>query len=241
MITATARLLGTITATAVIFSTQVGNCAAATAVLKNTDNDTLSTTSIASGASANITAPDATITVNSAAFDTVPCGDTLNVQVKNNIGSFVGALFSGFWRIANSQVNIQNSLSALIAAQAVPAEALATYTIPDVNWTDSDGGAESTPYNMPIVCTPQVKDLFSKFTWESGEDTTSTVTIDADSAGTYTSISDDGASGTITIDINSGGYGAFANPTVLAIGDTVSLKRTTTTALGWAKITGTYV
>lgn len=84
-------------------------CSNATAVLKNTANTTLSTTSIASGASANITAPDATavlkntanttllteaipsnvsenitapdatITLNGSAYGSAPSGTTLNV------------------------------------------------------------------------------------------------------------------------------------------------------------------
>lgn len=61
MIIATATLRGTIYATAVIFSSGGVICADATAVLKNTDGDTLSTTEIASGASADITAPDVTV------------------------------------------------------------------------------------------------------------------------------------------------------------------------------------
>lgn len=240
MITATAVLNGTIYATAVIYSTQVGNCAAATAVLKNTLGTTLSTTSIASGDSEDIAAPDGAVTVNSQAFDTVPSGGALNVEVKNTLGSFVGSLFSGFWRIANGQVNIQNSLLDLIAIQAVPATASVDYTINDVAWTDSDGSAETTPYNEPITCTPQVKDLASKFNIALDDDSI-LVTIDPDSAGTYTAISDDGASGTITVEINGGGFAPFVNPTVLADTDTVEFKRTTTTALGWVKITGTYV
>lgn len=332
MITATARLLGTITATAVIFSTQTGSCAAATAVIKDSAGLVLQTESIPSGASEDITisdstvnvnksngalisavavkaentasynvsdsvavlkdtagstlltenirateseniiapdgtyvvqnslgqtqssgsirsgavnfgipAADANVTVNSAAYDTVPSDDTLNVQVKNTLGSFVGSLVAGLWQIANSQVVIKNSLNAIIATQAVAAEASADYALADVAWTNSDGSAETTPYGNAIVCDAQVKSLFSKFTWESGDDTTSTVTIDADSAGTYTSETTDGSSGTITYSLNGGAYAAFVNPTTYANGDTLAVKRTVTTALGWAKISGTYV
>lgn len=64
MITATARLLGTITATAVIFSTQTGSCAAATAVIKDSAGTTLQTESIPSGVSEDITISDSTVNVN---------------------------------------------------------------------------------------------------------------------------------------------------------------------------------
>ena len=285
MITATAILRGTITATAVIFATQVGSCAAATVnvnsnlfdtvasggtlnvpvkntagtivgsivggeviapdgtyVVQNSLGQTQSSGSIRSGAvNFGIPAADANVTVNSAAYDTVPSDATLNVQVKNTLGSFVGSLVAGLWQIANSQVVIKNSLAATIATQAVAAEASADYTLADVAWTNSDGSAETTPYGNAIVCDAQVKSLFSKFTWESGDDTTSTITIDADSAGTYTSETTDGASGTITYSKNGGAYAAFSNPTTYANGDTLAVKRTVTTALGWVKITGTYV
>lgn len=89
-------------------------------------------------------------------------------------------------------------------------------------------------------CTPQIKSLFLKSIFETGDDEMESITIDADNAGTYTSISDDGASGTITLNINGAGYGSFVNPTALAIGDTLLIKRTTTTGDGWVKLTGTY-
>ena len=66
------------------------------------------------------------------------------------------------------------------------------------------------------------------------------ITIDADNAGTYTSISDDGGSGSIELNINSGGYGAFVNPTTLSVGDTFQVRRTTFTADGFFKLTGTF-
>lgn len=66
------------------------------------------------------------------------------------------------------------------------------------------------------------------------------LTIDSDSAGTYTSITDDGASGSITISLNGGAYAAFSNPLVLVATDTLDVKRTVFTASGFYKLTGTY-
>lgn len=51
----------------------------ATAVLKNTANTTLLTEAIPSNVSENITAPDATITLNGSAYGSAPSGTTLNV------------------------------------------------------------------------------------------------------------------------------------------------------------------
>lgn len=85
------------------------------------------------------------------------------------------------------------------------------------------------------------KDLFIKFGFETGDDETGVLTIDADNAGTFVSTSDDGSSGTITYNVNGGGFAAFVNPTTLSISDTIAAKRTITTGGGYAKITGTYV
>jgi len=117
----------------------------------------------------------------------------------------------------------------------------ATVVIPNITFTDSDGTTSSVPSVQNVTCTPQVKSLFIKFGFEISDDETGVLTIDADNAGTFTSTSDDGSSGTITYNVNGAGFAAFSNPTALAIGDTIAVKRTVTTALGYAKITGTYV
>lgn len=66
------------------------------------------------------------------------------------------------------------------------------------------------------------------------------LTIDADNAGTYTSISDDGSSGSITLSKNGGSFGAFSSPLTLVATDTLDVKRTTSTGAGYFKIVGTY-
>ena len=66
------------------------------------------------------------------------------------------------------------------------------------------------------------------------------ITITARNSGTYTSITDDGASGTITINKNSGGFVAFASPLVLNVGDTIDVTRTVSTSAGYYLLTGTF-
>lgn len=289
MISATANLIGTITATAVIFSTQVGSCLPATAVIKDSAGTTIDTESIPSGATEDITITDSTVNVNksngvlisavtvlaenTASYsvadsvavlknsanttlltENIRATETENIiapnataVLKNTLGTTLSTtnIPSGVSQditAPNATVTFQNTDSDPIGLPlTAPSGASTPYTIANVAWTDSDGSAESTPYSDAIVCTPQVKSLFSKWTWEIGDDNTSIITVDADSAGTYTSETTDGASGTITYSKNGGAYAAFSNPTTYAIGDTIIVKRTITTALGWAKITGTYV
>lgn len=44
------------------------------------------------------------------------------------------------------------------------------------------------------------------------------------------------SSGTITFSKNGGSFAAFSNPLVLANGDTIEVRRTTTSAAGWVTI-----
>lgn len=62
--------------------------------------------------------------------------------------------------------------------------------------------------------------------------------IDIDSAGVYSTITDDGASGDIELSINLGAYGPFSGPLTLEIGDTVDATRVDGTSIGWFKLTG---
>jgi len=158
----------------------------ASAVLKNTLNTTLSTTSILSNGSSNITAPDSTITINSASFSPYPSGATSNVLVKDGTGTQVGSKVGSEWIVPTND-----------------------------------------------------KTLIYEFNFQiSTTDITATVT--ADMAGTFTATTNDGSSGTITFSKNGGSFVAFSSPLVLATSDTLAVKRTTSTALGWVKINGTY-
>jgi hypothetical protein len=162
------------------------SCPDATAVLKNSLGTTLSTTSISSGGSSNITAPDSTITINSASFSPYPSGATSNILVKDGTGTQVGSKVGSEWIVPN-----------------------------------------------------QDKTLIFQFDFQiSTTDIIAVVT--ADMAGTFTATTNDGSSGTITFSKNGGSFVAFSSPLVLATSDTLAVKRTTSTALGWVKINGTY-
>lgn len=115
-----------------------------------------------------------------------------------------------------------------------------TYTAADITVTDSDGSTFTAPANEDVTCTPSTNDTFLRFVFASGVADMPQITIDSDSAGTYTTDSDDGSSGTITISINGGAYGAFSPPLVLADTDTIDVRRTVTTADGFYKLTGTF-
>jgi hypothetical protein len=113
--------------------------------------------------------------------------------------------------------------------------------LPNISFTDSDGTITSVPSVTDIVATPQVKDIFIKGIFAIGNDTMETLTIDSDTAGTFTSITDDGSSGSITLSKNGSAFSAFSSPLVLASTDTLVVKRTVTSAVGNFKLIGNYV
>lgn len=202
---------------------------------------------------------DVTITINGADFTTAEPFTTENIIVKNSAGTAVGSKVGAEWIVPNGAISADSSLyindvyfdnvgydSSFdlqvknSAGTQLGADSSGTWQIADIDVTDSDGTTTQEPAGVNVVCTPQVKTLVTKFYFESGDDVSPIVTIDSSTAGTYTSIADDGASGTITLDINSGGFGAFVNPTTLVSTDTIQVKRTITTADGNVTITGTY-
>ena len=136
-------------------------------------------------------------------------------------------------------INLVNTDNDPIQAETVRSNQTKSATIPNVAWTDSDLAPMSTPYGDAIVCTAQVKTVELYFAFTSGTDTSALAT-NGGTTWTLTAISDDGASGTITVSDNGGAYGAFSNPTTIANGETIQVKRTSTGSAGWVLITGTY-
>jgi hypothetical protein len=71
--------------------------------------------------------------------------------------------------------------------------------------------------------------------WKAGDADTVTYTISADEAGTYTTYTSDGGSGTITYNLNGAGFSALSGTIVLALSDTLIVRRTTTTNQGYSR------
>jgi hypothetical protein len=120
-----------------------------TAVLKDTNGGTLSTTSILAQASKDITAPDGNIQLNSVAMTTVLSGGTENIQVRQSSGATqVGSKQGQHWRIADADIeNSDQSYTSTVKAEG-------TLVLPDINFTDSDGTTTSVPSVQDLVCTP---------------------------------------------------------------------------------------
>jgi hypothetical protein len=159
-----------------------------------------------------------------------------DATVENSDASYTNTVASGSTLVV-PDINIEANT---VVEGQVPA-------LKDVKILITDGVNPVTPDDVSVVGdtvtveVPQPKDIFIKGLFKASSDTMETLTIDADSAGTYTSISDDGSSGSITLSKNGGAFAAFSSPLALVATDTLTVKRTVDTAAGFFKITGTYV
>lgn len=205
----------------------------AEAVLKNSAGTTISTTSIDPGTSQDIPAPDATAVLK----DTD--GATLSTTaIPSNTSADIEA--------PDGDITLQNSAGTTLGLTSVKSggaliivESDATAVVKDQNGNTLDTEAIPAGASEDIVITlPQAIDVvFNPIA--IGNDTSGLWT-NAGTTATFTSISDDGASGTITVSVNGGSYAAFANPTVITNGQTLQVKRTVTTGVGTVTVTGTY-
>lgn len=177
--------------------------------------------------------------------DPVTCASASAV-LKNTAGTVISTttIASG----ASSDITapdatavLKNTDGDVIDTEAIPSNVSEDIVIANVAWTNSDGGAESTPYGDAIVCDAVVNTVTIFFNPIAiGNDTSGLMTNNSGVTLTLTALAQDGASGTITVSVNGGAYAAFVNPTSLLNGQTLQVKRTVTTGVGSVTITGTH-
>jgi hypothetical protein len=95
--------------------------------------------------------------------------------------------------------------------------------------------------SIPASAAPATNEINLRFSFAINESVSYTETIDAFSAGTYTALTQDGASGSITISINGGAFAVAVLPLALVATDTIAVLRTTIAAAGYVNLEGTYV
>lgn len=229
-----------------------------TVVLKRINGTVIDSPTVKSGSTIDKTITNSTVIVRNSAntiignysvnaqttLHTVMADKTFTVRRSDatiiNTIPIVTGVDGGFY-VNDSIVSIKNTLGALLTTQSVRAAASIDKVLSNISFTDSDGTVSSIPAGVNVTATPQIKTALIKGLFAIGRDTMETLIIDSDNAGTYTSITDDGASGTITLSKNGGAFGAFSNPLVLVTSDTLVVKRTVTTSIGYFKLIGSYV
>lgn len=246
------------------------NVADSIAVIKNSAGSTLKSENILATASENITINDSVAVIKDSANLTLKSENILAEATENIVinDSLVNVRKSDNVLISAVNVKAENTENYLVADSLIENDATTpTYSqlvkateglILPTQEIQNNGVASGfipsvgtinvttniTPLNFNIsgrtLAITLPKQVFIKGIFKAANDTMETLTIDADNAGTYTSITDDGGSGSITLSKNGGAYASFSSPLTLAVSDTLVVKRTTTTNLGFYKITGTF-
>jgi uncharacterized membrane protein len=246
------------------------NVADSVAVIKDSAGTTLKSENILATASENITINDSVAVIKDSVGTTLKSENILSEATENIVinNSLVNVRKSDNVLINAVSVKAENTENYLVAdstitnaavsptysqlvkateglilpTQSIQNNGVASGFIPSVGTINVT--TNITPLNFDIsgrtlnITLP--KEVFIKGLFKLGSDTMETLTIDVESAGTFTSTTNDGGSGTITFSKNGGAFALFSSPLVLANTDTLVVKRTTTTSAGFFKLTGTY-
>jgi hypothetical protein len=136
-------------------------------------------------------------------------------QILNSAGNAANATFADLDDLISNTLPVAGDATAVVknlngttlVTEAIPANTLENITAP-----------------IPL-----------KFAWGAGEDTTITWTVTDDEAGSYATYTTDGGSGTLTYSKNGAAYAALTGTIVLAVSDTIAVKRTTFASQGFSK------
>lgn len=200
----------------------------ATVQLKDSAGNNIGTPdSYRSDTSNNKTAPDGTvqrqntagtnigspIAVRSNQTGLVITAPDATIQRKDSAGNIIGSPLPALSNITtditcpDGTLNVRNLNGTTLGSQAVRSNATANYDAP-----------------IPL-----------KFAWAAGDADTFTWTVTDDEAGTYGTYTQTGTNGTVTCSKNGGAYAAVSGSISLAVGDTITVRRTTTTNAGSIK------
>ena len=225
--------------------------------LKDSAGNTFDSGAIASGGAADIEAPDAKVQLRDSAGNNIGSANSYLSGSINNLTAPDGTFRTtdGLTTIApvksngtadapQTRVPYKDAANADQLTTAADTE-FASGTlrpdtiIPRITIYESDGGTVQgyadigTPFYTVDAC-PLSAPAFVKFIWAAGDANTYLWTVTADEAGTYSTYTPTGTNGTLTYRKNGGGYAALSAIT-LAVSDTITVRRTTTTNAGSVK------
>lgn len=182
-----------------------------------------------------------TITINGSDFTVVidPCGDLAPIEVVNTGGTRVGSLLMmPRWEVPDGTYQLKDSGGTDIGSPgSIPSGTSENITAPDgtvtiKNLGGTTLGSQAVKSNGAI---DYIAPIPLKFGWGAGDADTLVWTVTSDEAGTYGTYTPTGTNGTITYSKNGGGYAALSGSIVLAVSDTITVRRTTTTNAGSVK------
>lgn len=232
-----------------------------TAVLKNTANTILSTTSINAEASADIVAPDAHVHLKKEDDGTidnvfVPSGVTQNYVIQNNDISVNGVFEFDIHATDPLDIRLRDTSSNVITPVSVTDSGMhATIVLPDTT-IEVNGVAEGSvvagstvdvltnivPSSSSLVGSNLTLTFTKELFWELNyNDTDDIIFIPATANNVGTLTSGSGANvGTIDVSTDGVSYSALSFPFTPVNGTTYYFKRSTATVTGSYTMTGTY-
>lgn len=186
-------------------------------------NDIGAPVSVPSGGSVDITAPDGTVNTTDGL---TPVG-----LVKSSGSANLPPSRISYKDAANADQVTGDINTGFVASRIQPA-----YQFPRRQLT-VNGVGTGQYVTLPDLADGTIPNVVSplKFGWSAGDADTLTWTVTSDEAGTYTTYTQDGASGTITYSKNGGGFAALSGSITLAVSDTIVVRRTITTNAGWSR------
>lgn len=153
------------------------------------------------------------------------------VETNNNARILIGANSRGV-EIQSAEYNVEGQ------PDSFSNTTVKLYTEESKSPIFYEGSINGVPLIYPILAYHRTVEIMGLFA-ESQAELTGLV-LGSDKSGRYNSIEDDGSSGTLTISVNGSAYAPFAAPLYLKQGDTLAVKRTTTTTNGYFKLIGIY-
>lgn len=191
---------------------------------------------------ASVACDPVSVTFNTVPVTSTPAGQTKAVTNKDTAGANVGTVTTDTTGVlaietSDSTLNLKNTLGALIQTETLKAEETKDGEIADVDWTDSDGTPQSTPYGNTIVCAVAIP---SGPPYKTGQTISQTAGDDGDTErGTGASISTlswNNPYGNTTRFLDILGGTAFADDIVI---DWSTQNVIAGTVLGWYRIPAT--
>ncbi len=169
----------------------------------------------------------------------VPCPDG-TIQRQDSQGTPIGGLISVLSGASGQLVlcpdgAVRSAATSPVYSAAVRSNGI--LTLAPVRIARGNGTTQDVEYR-PNTTSPVFTEVNQlDFLFDLADAQTLAFTVDATTAGNYTVLTSDGASGTLTFSKNGGAFAALGAGISLAAGDTIRARRTTTTASGWVRIT----
>ena len=231
-------------------------CEDGTVVVKDSAGDILYTVPVESGGTVDQQINDSYVAVKDSSGATLhtvgvkaenTASQTVSdsaIQLKDSAGTNIGAATnvkaetSANVTAPDSSAVLKDTAGATLSTTAIKSNASANITAPDGTVQPKNQGGSNLGSTFTVK-SGETKNatipIPLKFVLSTGSTSSVLFTVTTDEAGTYTTYTNDGASGTWTYSKNGGSFTSLTGTIVLATSDTIQVKRTVITAQGYSR------